>query len=171
MEPTIVMNSGQMVNLVDPDPDTILIADIAHNLSRLCRFNGATNRFYSVAEHSLYVSHLVSSPHAFAALLHDAAEAYLGDVVTPLKQLLPEFIEIETRMEYTIACKFNIPVAMHPIVKEADRRAYLKERSELISAPMHDLEGFIIPNAPLPGSRGIQDNFMRRFLHLQELRQ
>lgn len=166
MEPTIVMHSGQTVNLVDPDPDTILIEDIAHNLSKLCRFNGATDRFYSVAEHSLYVSELVGPVHAMAGLMHDAAEAYLGDVVTPLKQLLPAFVEIEARMEYTIACKFGLPIVLHPVIKTADRRAYLKERSTLISAPMHDLEGLTIPTTPLPGHGNIRDMFLRRYKHL-----
>ena len=80
---------------LEPRIDDVDIEDIAHGLAYQCRFNGQTNAFYSVAQHSLIVAALVPEELRFAALLHDAAEAYLGDMVKPLKVLLPGFSEIE----------------------------------------------------------------------------
>lgn len=86
----------------DPRPEMVCLEDIAHALSQLCRFNGHTKRFYSVAEHSVLVSHYVPLHHAAEALFHDAAEAYYGDIPRPLKRALwvaddPTTVE-ETRM-------------------------------------------------------------------------
>ena len=74
------------------------IEDIAHGLAFQCRFNGQTGTFYSVAQHSLMVMSLVPEELQFAALLHDAAEAYLGDMVKPLKNLFPECSRIEAHV-------------------------------------------------------------------------
>ena len=73
---------------LDPRPEEVRIEAIAHQLGNLCRFNGACKVFYSVAQHSVLVSYLVSKRYALAGLLHDAAEAYLGDVIRPLKRFL-----------------------------------------------------------------------------------
>ncbi|MDP3133715.1 MAG: phosphohydrolase, partial [Burkholderiaceae bacterium] len=79
----------------EPRIDGIDIEDIAHGLAYQCRFNGQTSAFYSVAQHSLMVADLVPPALRRAALLHDAAEAYLGDMVKPLKALVPDFGHIE----------------------------------------------------------------------------
>jgi 5'-deoxynucleotidase YfbR-like HD superfamily hydrolase len=85
---------GAFINPLDPDPDLISIEDIAHALAHKCRFNGHCGKFYSIAEHSVYVANVVGYgegpekiilQHQLAALIHDAAEAYLPDVATPLK--------------------------------------------------------------------------------------
>lgn len=81
----IVTRSGVEVSLLEPRAVDILIEDIAWGISHLCRFVGHTPRFYSVAEHSVRVSRLVPKEHRFAALLHDAHEAYIGDISSPLK--------------------------------------------------------------------------------------
>jgi hypothetical protein len=85
--------SGGFVSVLDPQPDTILIEDIARGLANTCRYGGQVKRFYSVAEHSVLVHDLLQERGAgpdtlCAALLHDAAEAFLGDVVSPLKWAL-----------------------------------------------------------------------------------
>jgi len=93
--PWVETVSGRRVSLVEPDPESISIEDIAHHLSKLCRFAGASRTFYSVAEHSLRVSAEFNSytcPVMARALkvwglLHDAHEAYLGDIIRPVKQL------------------------------------------------------------------------------------
>lgn len=80
--------SGQYVDLVNPDPATIKIEDIAVHLSRIARFGGGTSRPYSVAEHSVRVSWAVSPGYAMPGLLHDAHEAYIGDLIAPFKKVL-----------------------------------------------------------------------------------
>lgn len=83
--PVIKLSSGNWLDPYDPDPERIFIDDIAQGLANICRFNGQCRSFYSVAEHSVAVSMLVETPYRLAGLLHDAAEAYLGDVPRPLK--------------------------------------------------------------------------------------
>jgi len=83
--------SGQRVQLLQPQPDSIDIGDIALGLSRQYRFNGHTTTPYTVAQHSVVVSYLVPAEHALQALLHDAAEAYIGDLPSPVKKLCPDF--------------------------------------------------------------------------------
>ena len=80
--------SGLRFHQLDPRPDEISLADIAHSLSLQCRFGGHCPRFYSVAEHSVLASLAAPPLLALPMLLHDAAEAYVGDVIRPLKQLL-----------------------------------------------------------------------------------
>lgn len=88
--PMIEVASGGFVDLLNPDPGTITLEDIARGLANTCRYGGHVKRFYSVAEHAVLVRDLLRSRGAgpscqLAALFHDAAEAYLGDVVAPLK--------------------------------------------------------------------------------------
>ncbi len=99
IKPEILTRGGHYISLVNPDVSKLTIGDIAMALAYTCRFGGHTLGFYSVAQHSVLVSHVVPQPFAKAALLHDAAEAIVGDVPAPLKQLLPEFKRIEARIE------------------------------------------------------------------------
>lgn len=116
---------------LDPDPTEIHIDDIAHSLAMQCRFNGHSRHFYSVAEHSVYVSMLVPEQFALEGLLHDGAEAYIGDVIRPLKRLkeFDFFREIETRVEEAIAEKFQLAYPWPQSVKIADESMV---RSELL---------------------------------------
>lgn len=79
------------------DPGSLYISkyDIAHSLAMQCRYNGHTKIFYSVAEHSVLVSHAVPEEDALWGLLHDAPEAYIGDMIRPLKKLVPAFREMD----------------------------------------------------------------------------
>lgn len=107
--PTIRTVSGRYIDLTNPDPHTIDIGDIGHALAHINRFTGHTCRPYSVAEHSLHVSAMLWRQHGRAALallglVHDASEAYLGDVSGPLKRTadMSPYRELEQLMQATI---------------------------------------------------------------------
>jgi hypothetical protein len=122
--------SGRKVDLKCPQPKDIYIDDIAHALSMMCRFGGHCKNFYSVAEHSLLVERVVAlnlpdtKTMNLAALLHDAAEAYLGDVISPLKKLLaPKTVDLEGLWLDAIRKRFELPMYLQPlpsVVHEAD---------------------------------------------------
>ena len=128
MKPTIQTHSGKFFNFLDPKPEQINIEDIVWGLSMKCRFGGHTNIFYSVAQHSVLTSELVESKYKLSALMHDAAEAYTGDVPTPLKRLLPDFKQVEKRIEEAIFTKFNLPLTLPLPVVEADSMMLKAER-------------------------------------------
>lgn len=122
--------SFTQVDFANPTAEMIDAIDIAHALAHICRFGGHTYTFYSVAEHSILVAALAPKHLKKAALLHDAAEAYIGDVIKPLKNLLGEpYAEIERAFERAIAVKFNVPLADFEAVKPYDKRALELEHS------------------------------------------
>ena len=131
VHPSIQTQSLRYFNYVDPHPDQFTIEDIAHALSNICRFAGHTNKFYSVAQHCVIMSYHVTPMYALHALLHDAAEAFLGDIPTPLKQMLPEYKVIESRVEKVILNKFGI-TDMPPEIKEFDTRMLVTEQNYLM---------------------------------------
>lgn len=90
MEPYICTYSGKKFEYLNPKPKMIDLGDIAHSLSQICRFTGHTSKFWSVAQHSLLVYDLAPKEYAIHALLHDAPEAYVGDVNTVLKHMIDE---------------------------------------------------------------------------------
>jgi 5'-deoxynucleotidase YfbR-like HD superfamily hydrolase len=134
MKPLILTSTGAYFDFMHPENSVIDIEVIAHALSNICRFTGHTSEFYSVAQHSVLVSKLVPPEHALAALLHDAAEAYLGDVATPLKRLLPSYAAIEEKVERRIFAHFGLPYPMHPCIKEADLIMLATEDRDLLPA-------------------------------------
>ena len=120
------------------DCGPIELMDIAHALSHLCRFNGHTKRFYSVGEHSLHVSALLAHHEPLIqawGLLHDAAEAYLGDMVRPIKQRMPEFIAIEDRLLQCIAKRFDLVWPIPDVVFDADDSMLATEFRDLMHSP------------------------------------
>lgn len=128
----ILTRTGKHFDLVDPQPDMINVLDIAHGLSNCCRFAGQSHLFYSVAQHSVLASEIVPEGFELEALLHDASEAYLGDVTRPLKQLLPDYREIERRVEDAIRAAFGLPSVQSEAVSHADRVMLATERRDLM---------------------------------------
>jgi uncharacterized protein len=119
--------SGKYVNVFDPNPEDILIEDIAHSLSNQCRFTGHVPHFYSVAQHSLIVAKMATDEYKLAALLHDASEAYLVDLPSPIKREIPEFKQIEERLLKVIAEKFGFEYPLPDEVHRLDKLVLERE--------------------------------------------
>lgn len=124
--------TGRLIDLSQLAVDDVRIADIAHALSLINRFTGHSKAPYSVAQHSVMVSRLCEPACAKWGLLHDASEAYLGDMATPLKNLIPEYREIERRVQHVIAERFGLEWPMPDAVKIADLRALMGEKRDLV---------------------------------------
>lgn len=111
--PWMLTATGHRVFVNDPRPEDFHIEDIAHALSHICRFGGHARGFYSVAQHSLLVADILQSAgrprHVlFAGLMHDAAEAYVGDIIRPIKIQLAAFVKIESSIVYAINSRFHV---------------------------------------------------------------
>ena len=144
---TIRLRSGLYFDLSDPREDQFTIEDIAGALSKICRFGGQIECFYSVAEHSYWCGYQAEcdglTPDEIAAVfLHDAAEAFVGDVVKPLKLLLGEFGRIERRIEGVIERKFGIDFGKHKkAIQKIDHEMLIAERRSMFSADDVQWEG------------------------------
>lgn len=115
--------SGAFVDIVDPQVETIKLEDIAHALSLTCRFVGQCSQFYSVAEHSWNVARLLDGTPLrvqLAGLLHDASEAYLADIPSPVKSLLPDYKALEDKVLGVVFKKYGLEYPPHPAVKQCD---------------------------------------------------
>lgn len=137
MRPDILTNSGVYFDFFAPATNAIIIEDIAHALSNICRFNGHCRDFYSVAQHSILTSYNVPHEFALEALLHDAAEAYVGDVTAPLNQLIPDYKVIEQRVHEAIFVRFGLNPELPKEVKFADLIMLATEQRDLM-APHDD---------------------------------
>lgn len=171
----ILTNHGVYFDFNEPEMHPYDIEEIAHALSHICRFTGHVREFYSVAEHSVYVSRIVPKHLQMAALLHDASEAYLGDVASPLKALLPAYKAIERRVEEAIAKWFGQPYGLFPLapeVKKADIKMLMRERGCLMPQTDDDSRQWpqIVPcktkimALPSPAARMM---FLHRFSELR----
>lgn len=125
---------GRQLWPCDIRPQDIDLEEIAHGLSMICRFGGQCNEFYSVAQHSVLVAVHLPPNLQLAGLLHDATEAYLGDVIRPLKRhpSMAGYVEAECRAWEAIAVRFGLPAALSPEVKTADNRMLITERRDLL---------------------------------------
>jgi len=168
------------IDLLNPDPKDIHIEDIAHALSRICRYGGHCREFYSVAQHSWHVSHLVSQENALLGLLHDAAEAYIGDVVKPLKMLLPDYRLVEQRIEAAVFERFELEMTQEDKreVKLADEVLLRTELRDVMDIrDQRNLRAWALPTyvqpmdktlVPLPPERA-RGLFLQRYEQLIEV--
>lgn len=137
--------TGKHFYPLSPREQDIELLDIAHALGMLCRYNGHVDRFYSVAEHCCLMSDTFPDDEELArwALLHDGTEAYVGDMVRPLKLNLPDYRYVEDEVMRVIARRFSLGLTDFPatadlakmpkVVKDADTRILLTERNALMS--------------------------------------
>lgn len=113
--------SGKQINLLDPKPEQICLHDIAKGLSNICRFGGQLEHFQSVAKHTLLVWYLAPPRLKRAALLHDASEAYLGDIIKPLKVLIQDIYgPFEDRFTEVIFKKYHVNIDLLNELKPYD---------------------------------------------------
>lgn len=136
--------TGRQFYPLDPDPAAICIEDIAHALAMKCRYAGHCQSFFSVAQHSVMVSRMVSEQDALWGLMHDAAEAYLPDVVRPIKgecyfylshKTMTPFEFVEQRILIAIANRFDLTYGIPPAIAQADTCCLERERRQLMGSP------------------------------------
>jgi uncharacterized protein len=183
------MLSGRRLDLLDPSPMDIEIEDIAHGLARVARWNGQTigEHAFSVAQHSVVVEEIVAhlqpdiAPRwRLAALLHDASEYVIGDMISPFKAALGyDYKLFEERLEHVIHTRFGLPAKtpneVKALIKQADRACAFFEATQLagfareealefFGAPPEGYDLRIEPEAPFPA----QTRYVRRFEALSE---
>lgn len=185
------VSSGKPFWPLDPRMNEIDIHDIANALSKICRFGGHGRYFYSVAQHSVLVSYIVAPELAMAGLLHDAAEAYVGDMVRPLKRSMPAFQDAEDRLQDMVYRKYlndayvdGEDTGEEAEIKKADNIALMTEVRDLLG-PSDPRILWGVEELPLPiplsgmdcagymtdgihpfGPSEARDVFERRFLEL-----
>lgn len=130
--------TGLYMNISLPTLEMVCIEDIAHGLSNQCRFGGHLPEFYSVAQHCVLCSELADREYRLQALMHDASEAYLIDIPTPIKRLLTNYKELEDDLMSLIAKKFNFSYPLNEHVKQIDQYILQFEWDNLmIKKPRH----------------------------------
>lgn len=165
--------SGGKFYIHNLEESDINIEDIAHSLSNLCRFNGHTKEFYSVAQHSVIVSYMCNLEEALEGLLHDATEAYLGDLSKPFKETTEygkHYKVIEDRLALHIEKVFGINSCSQHSIKIADVKALLMEKRDLMGdVPWEWSVDWDIPSdiiIPLPPKES-KELFLNRYKELK----
>ena len=186
------MLSGRRLDLLDPSPIDVEIADIAQGLARVARWNGQTHgdHAFSVAQHSLVVENIVAATGASAklrllALLHDAPEYVIGDMISPFKATLgDDYKSVESRLEAAIHLRFSLPPHPSPTekteIKKADRIAAFFEATLLAGFSDAEARQFFgsprgvtaegLPLSPLP-AREVERLFLARFAQIEAERE
>ena len=116
----------------DPKPEEVVLEDIIVSLAKQCRFNGSCSEFYSVAQHSVLVAEMVPDRWKRAALFHDATEAYIGDIIKPIKYSIPIIKEVEDKIWSVIAGKYNLPKVLPECVHKADVQMCSNEKRDFL---------------------------------------
>jgi hypothetical protein len=173
----MVTYTGKLFYPLQPNIDDIEIKDIAQALSNCCRYAGHVSSFYSVSQHSVLVSYLCEPQNALCGLLHDASEAYLSDIVRPIKytESMEGYRDIEAGLEKAISEKYSLPYPLPKDVKYADDMVLIAEGYQLfkpvpvwvfdrlkaagLEKPLVTLDGCWVPAVA-------KAKFMMRFMEL-----
>jgi len=188
-EPWIETFTGKLVPIMSISEDDIDIEDIAQSLANTCRFSGHTSRLYSVAQHSILVMRSCAmsisgcgdkvAPTCLAALLDDAAEAYIGDITRPVKELFPKIVELEKVIKGKITKKYLYGKNVDwELIKEADDAALAVEASYLMVSSGKDY-GLVVRQSMLdtvskefhmlPDRLRAKNIFLDEFVILQDI--
>jgi len=165
--------TGIKFHPLDPQVQDIDINDIAHSLSNKCRYSGHCKKFYSVAEHSVYVSQYVARESALWGLLHDAGEAYLADVPRPIKPYLVGFSDLEATVMRVICQRFQIEAEEPEEVSRVDASMLADEMPVLMGKPAAPWD---LPYPPLGvrirclAPEDAKNLFMQRFSEICRMR-
>ena len=178
MSTSIRTFTGRLFDPVSPRPEDVDVRDIAHALAHVCRFGGHTKDFVSVAQHSVLVSRAVPPAHALLGLLHDASEAYVGDIPSPWKanlrfatedgEVIP-FREAEGRIQQAIFSALAVPAgeAGWKAVKHADAVLLAAEARDLMPHSVIPFpEGAAHPRIEAWGPHRAKAEFMNRYAEL-----
>lgn len=171
-------HSGNQFFPFDQDRNVILIDDIAHALSMVNRYNGHTPVPYSVAQHSVYVSMECDPQDAFCGLLHDSSEAFIADLISPVKNFMPKYKELEASVMGKICRTFWLPTEMPASVERADKTVLAAEARDLFPVKPADWK---LPYPPVARKikpvewRAAKKMFLKRFdqlwpEHLEDVR-
>lgn len=173
-KPEILVAGGTRFNYLNPGSSKIEITDIAISLSKMCRFTGHCRGHYSVAQHSVLVSEMVSPQYALYGLLHDASEAYTGDINRPLKDLLGSvFKDVEDRIQRAIYNHFGLSATEPHEVHHADMVMLVTEKRDLMpndhrpwmQLALGDYEPLAVPVWPMERHQAY-NYFMNRYQEL-----
>ncbi len=174
--------SGTRFYFESPTDDMIHPEDVAHSLSKLCRYNGHTKRFYSVAEHACVMSDwVIKQPWAtprdgLTALHHDDPEYIIGDLITPIKVTMPQFKKLEIVLSQALAHRFMTEWPFPDWIKETDNRIIKDERRSIMNLSINewgieDLEPLNVKFMPISGrsSKLMAWQWMRRHKRLSAM--
>ncbi len=162
--------SGINFQVFNPQIDEILIEDIAHALSHLCRYGGHSNQFYTVAQHSIAASYLVSPENAMCALMHDSTEAYLCDIPRPIKHKLDNYVKLENGLYEVISQKFELPNPMPKEIHQIDALMITEFEWDyfMINNPQEKYIDFYKKFFEFTSFGEIKQKFLDRFLEIQK---
>lgn len=185
MNAKIVTYTGKYFDLLDPQPEMVWIEDIAHSLAYQCRYTGHTREFYSVAQHCVLMAESGLPGGPLKLLLHDAAEAYIGDIARPWKQLLqvttpksfysnfPSVRDFESRIQEVIGLALGVDLSESAEVKVVDHRMMATEIRDLM--PEADDWGLPLGTEPLKEAirprrpEWAEQAFLAEYEHLKKL--
>lgn len=167
--------TGKTFYPLDPRPEEIDIVDIAHHLSQICRFNGASKFFFSVAQHSINVYKHVKSQggsieEQFDALMHDASEAYLCDLPKPIKKYMSDYKVYEDIVQDVIYQKYGLNNNHFKITKQADTDMLSYEAKILMPCKTWNQDPIMINDITIEERlmSDVENEFLKIFLELKE---
>lgn len=171
----MMTQSGEHVTPLKPKAEQIHIEDIAHSLSHLCRANGHTKYFYSVGQHCINCAieakaRGLSKELQLIALLHDASEAYMADLIRPVKQFMPEYSVIEDKLLAVILNKYGLDAKLPIEVKQIDDAMLYMEFKTLANAELTHYKAELksTPDLSERVCTSIKDEYLKLFNELTQ---